>query len=235
MADHTEKALAVAENAGLSHFQKATKDELQSVLDEINDELFELQVRMKKLQKERTIIEMLRYLMYPEATQEDGYYQNAAHAVGSRLSKLRGARGENKLRETCSVEGCKLEVLAKGFCHEHYHQNTRAKIAPPLKEGVKVQKKTALARCSMEGCGDISIHNDGLCRNHHSAKIKKEQGEWVLEKDHPKINEKMLSKCCAAPTYEGTRHSAGDRYCIECGESCVWTLLSHAAPLQNNP
>lgn len=138
-----ETALAVIEQQGLSQFQKATADELDSSLHDVNKEMFELQEKIKELKKERQVLEMLFYVMYPEEAMEStgrGDYHGAAHMVAIRLSQIRGDRGANKIRAQCSIAGCMLDVLAKGLCKFHYDEETRGKRIAPVKEGEVIQE-----------------------------------------------------------------------------------------------
>lgn len=88
--------------------------------------------------------------------------------------------------------------------------------------------------CCIEKCS-LDVLANGLCYSHYHATKKGQRGNRPIpppktEPVEKKPNKKMISKCCLAPTFEGKRHKAGDRYCDECGEACLWTLIQINRP-----
>ncbi|MHB0955690.1 MAG: hypothetical protein ACYC0X_04855 [Pirellulaceae bacterium] len=190
-----EHAMEVVQQRGLAHLQKCTAGELRELLDQVNVEMYDLQEKLKQLKTQRQILEMLLYVMYPEEAKEEtglGYFHGAAHMIAIRLSQIRGERGAGKQRETCSVAGCQLDVMAKGFCKFHYDEETRDKRAAPLKEGAELHE---------------------TAKKGHPKFVRKDLASPIPG---------TRSGCCDVEVYEGKKHEYGNRYCSKCWEPCQW-------------
>lgn len=214
-------AVAVLDaNKQLAHFQQATENELRAALDAINDEMLDLQEKMKRLRKERQILEMLLYVMYPTAAADDGF-QSAALMVASRLSQIRGDRGAGKVREVCSVEGCKLDVWAKGLCKDHYSQEERDKRVGPLKQGHELQQTAKRGKPRQKPEPSLAEQEilDVLTGEDEQ---EDDTDSWAV------ADEGKISNCCNKATYQGAKHTEGDRYCTSCNRPTAWRRPKNA-------
>jgi hypothetical protein len=83
-------------------------------------------------------------------------------------------RGRPRIHEsdTCTIEGCKRKLTARGMCMSHYMK--QRKYGDPLAVRQRGAKKKPAVPCSEPGCEGKAICK-GICRKHYDRRRQEEK------------------------------------------------------------